>query len=76
LTIQSEARKAVLEALNSHKPQFPPDVYFVRRNPRLLDRYMRNPTEFDELVKESSPAQKLTYKLFSLDEYQPPAIKS
>lgn len=46
-------------------------MYFVRRNKRLLDRYMRSSAEFDQLVKESSPAQKLTYKLFKLEDYVP-----
>ena len=36
-----EARAKVFNVLNDKKPQHLPDIYFVRRDKRLLDEYMK-----------------------------------
>ena len=37
--------------LNHRKPEHPPDIYYIRRNPKLLDKYL-NKNEMDSLMKE------------------------
>jgi hypothetical protein len=52
--------------LNYRKPEHPPDIYFIRRNPQLLDKYL-DQEEMDALIKEAPPKFKLNYNLFKLD---------
>jgi len=37
---ESVAREKVLRLLNQKQPQHPPDIYFIRRNPDLFDKYL------------------------------------
>jgi hypothetical protein len=37
---ESEARQRALKLLNSSNPQYPPDIYFIRRNQKMLNRYL------------------------------------
>ena len=62
----NEARKRAVQLLNHRKPEHPPDIYFIRRNPALLDRYLDN-EEMDQLIKDAAPRLKVNYRLFSLD---------
>ena len=52
--------------LNQRKPEHPPDIYFIRRNPDLLDKYL-DEKEMELLVKDAPAKFKLNYNLFRLD---------
>ena len=41
----------------------------MRRDPKMLTKYLNEPAEFEKLVSECHPAQKITYKLFDLQEF-------
>lgn len=43
-------------------------MYFIRRDKRLLKKYLHEPEKLETLVKEASPAQQLSYALFKLEE--------
>lgn len=62
----SVARGRALKLLNKKKPEHPPDIYFIRRKPELLDKYL-DQEEMHDLVREAPPKFKLNYNLFSLD---------
>jgi tRNA nucleotidyltransferase (CCA-adding enzyme) len=44
------ARKRALQLLNTQKPEHPPDIYYIRRNDKLLAKYL-DKDEFDILIK-------------------------
>jgi hypothetical protein len=52
--------------LNHRKPEHPPDIYFIRRNPRLLEHYL-NERQMQRVVDQAQPSQRLNYALFKLD---------
>ena len=52
--------------LNYKKPEHPPDIYFIRRNQELLNKFMDD-REMNKLIKEANPRYRDNYKLFSLD---------
>lgn len=58
-------KQRAIQLLNHRKPEHPPDIYFIRRNPKLLDKYLNN-NEMDTLMKEASRRQQFSYKLFGL----------
>ena len=60
------ARKQALKLLNGRRPEHPPDIYFIRRKPELLDKYLDD-EEMQDLVREAPPKFKLNYNLFRLD---------
>lgn len=64
--LYSVARNRALKLLNTKRPEHPPDIYFIRRKPELLDKYLDN-EEMQDLVKEAPPKFKLNYNLFRLD---------
>lgn len=35
-----KARERAVKLLNSRKPEHPPDIYYIRRNEELFDRYI------------------------------------
>ena len=59
-----DAKAQALLLLNKKKPQFPPDVYFIRRNEQALTKYLDNKSELRELKKDQSPQQRLSYQMF------------
>jgi hypothetical protein len=69
------ARQRALKLLNHRKPEHPPDIYFIRRKPELLDKYLDN-SEMDSLVKEVPPKFKLNYNLFRLDPQEKNIMRS
>ena len=64
----------VQQRLNLGKPQHPPDIYFIRRNPQLLEKYL-NPKEMEALINEASPKFKFNYNLFKLDPLEKEIMK-
>ena len=64
-SIRAEKAKAI-QVLNYRKPEHPPDIYFIRRNYRFLERYL-DPTEMQNLKNEAAPKLKTNYDLFKLD---------
>ena len=46
------ARKRALTLLNHRKPEHPPDIYFIRRKPELLEKYL-DKTEMETLVNDA-----------------------
>ena len=47
-----DAKCSVLDKLNQRKPQFPPDVYYIRRNPQVLNKFLENNEHVQELQKD------------------------
>ena len=45
----SEATNNYLELLNERTPQHPPDVYFIRRSPKTLKKFLKNPQRIVDL---------------------------
>ena len=64
----SEARSKALHLLNNKKPQFPPDVYYIRRNPEVLKTFLNHKEHITNLQKEQSPAQRISYQMFQLTD--------
>lgn len=64
-----------MQLLNHRKPEHPPDIYFIRRNPKLLDKYL-DPVEMDGLVREAAPRLKVNYNLFGLDPQEKEIMKT
>ena len=60
-------RDRAIRMLNHKKPQHPPDIYFIRRNPDLFRMY-RDPREFQKLKAEAPQCNKHMYELFDLDK--------
>ena len=56
--------KEIIDTLNYHKPQHPPDIYFIRRNPKFLKKYL-DPIEMDGIIKDAK--NKKNYEMFKLD---------
>ena len=42
LSVDSDAKSKVLSLLNRRKPQYPPDVYYIRRKPDVLKLYLND----------------------------------
>ena len=55
-----------MHLLNHRKPEHPPDIYFIRRNQNMLERYL-NQREMDGLIKEAPTRAQHAYKLFELN---------
>lgn len=63
----SKARKRALEILNKKNPDHPPEVYFIRRNDHMIDKYL-DPEEMSSLIERAEPRIKDNYILFKLDQ--------
>lgn len=50
----SNARKRALHLLNSRVPEHPPEVYFIRRNDQLIDKYL-DPNAMEDLIRRADP---------------------
>lgn len=59
------ARQKALFRLNYRRPEHPPDVYYIRRDPNLVRRYL-DPRDFQELINRAQPSYKYNYHLFQL----------
>ena len=44
-----DAKTQALNLLNKKKPQFPPDVYYIRRNPEMLTKFLEHQEHIIEL---------------------------
>jgi len=64
--MESTARGRALSLLNESRPEHPPDIYFIRRNEKLLDKYL-DQEEMDQLIKVVDPKFRPNYTLFKLD---------
>jgi len=59
----------VLSVLNYHKPQHPPDMYYIRRNPNMLNKFLENEDHMlQELMRDASPQNARFYKLFKVSQ--------
>lgn len=72
---ESVARERAKQLLNQKKPQHPPDIYFIRRNHKLLDKYL-DPEEMKDLVKNVDHSHKLNYNLFKLNNEERDEMKA
>lgn len=68
-------RHRAVELLNHRKPEHPPDIYFIRRNPKLLDKYL-DQREMDAIMKEAPEKYQVNYDLFSLDPEEKTIIEN
>ena len=65
----TEVRVAVqrgVKRLNEKDPQFPPDVYFIKRNERHLRNYIADSSKFHQLLKKASPECKQRFSFFEI----------
>ena len=46
---QKIANDRALQLLNKCKPQHPPDIYYIRRNKEMLDRFL-DQSQMDKLI--------------------------
>ena len=60
-----EAIKRARDILNYQKPQHPPNIYFIRRKPQLMNKYL-DPKEMDQIVQEVPDDLKHNYQLFKI----------
>ena len=60
------ARMRASKLLNYRKPEHPPDIYFIRRKPELLDKYLNN-KEMELLIRDAPQEVKKNYNIFKLD---------
>ena len=65
-TFQAEKNR-FLKLLNYKLPQHPPDVFYIRRRPDLVKKYL-NPIEYKNLVNSALPKHKKSYEYFKLKE--------
>ena len=49
----SSMKNKALSVLNTRKPQYPPDVYYIRRNPNVLQNYLKNRNTLDHMYTEN-----------------------
>ena len=62
------ARQRVFSALNDKKPQHLPDIYFVRRDKRLLDEYLKmSDHQMGKMLKGVSKKIQQNYTIFKID---------
>jgi len=59
-------KERAVSLLNYKKPEHPPDIYFIRRNQALLNKFMDD-DEMNKLVRDAAPRYRNNYKLFELD---------
>lgn len=59
------AREKALFRLNYRRPEHPPDVYYIRRDPNLVKRYL-NQRDFEDLINRAQPSHKYNYRFFGL----------
>ena len=52
--------------MNRRKPEHPPDIYFIRRKPEMLHKYLDN-EEMHSIVSDAPNKHRLNYELFKLD---------
>lgn len=64
-----------MHLLNHRKPEHPPDIYFIRRNQNMLERYL-NQREMDGLIKDAQPRAQHAYKLFELNPYEKDIVQT
>lgn len=64
------ARERAKRILNQKPHEHPPDIYFIRRNPRMLSRFL-DEDEMSQVVRKAAPKLKNNYNLFSLDPREP-----
>ena len=65
---------SIKQKLFQQKPQHPPDIYFIRRNPQLLEKYL-DEQEMEALIKDAPPKFKYNYHLFKLDPIEKEIMK-
>ena len=61
----SIAKYKALKNLNSHQPQHPPEIYFIRRNEQYMSKFMDD-KEMNKLVKRANPKNAFNYSHFKL----------
>ena len=62
----SVARRRACNLLNYRKPEHPPDIYFIRRKPHMLDKYL-DKQEMHSIINDAPNKYRLNYELFQLD---------
>lgn len=55
-----------LYKLNYRLPEHPPDIYYIRRDPDLVKRFLNRQDEYNELIQRAHPNYRAGYRLFSL----------
>lgn len=62
-----ELRRYFKQKLNHKEPQKPPNIYFIRRSPKHLRHYLKNPESLNDAMSKSPEEHKIGFKLFPLD---------
>ena len=61
-----DARKRARSILNYREPQHPPDIYYIRRTPDLLNRFLHDDEEMNKVVENVPENLKHNYEIFKL----------
>ena len=68
---KSQNRNHVLDLLNSKEPQHIPDIYFVKRSPKHLKKFLQMDNDnVTSMLQTVSPHVRLNYNLFKVSEEQ------
>lgn len=53
--------------LNSRKPEHPPDMYYIRRNPEMLERFLNDEHRMlRDFIQDSDEKNKRFYSIFKV----------
>ncbi len=55
-----------MHKLNYRLPEHPPDIFYIRRDPELVKRFLDKQDEYNELINRAHPNYRQGYRLFSL----------
>jgi len=57
----------VLAMLNNKKPEHPPDMYYIRRNPEMLERFLNDEHRMlRDFIQDSDDKNKRFYSIFKV----------
>ena len=59
--------KHIKEQLNHRQPSPPPNIFFIRRNEKMLNRYLKDPEQLERIMYESPQEYRNGFKYFNLD---------
>lgn len=54
--------------LNTKEPQYPPDIYYIRRNERYLRTYLTDKSKIQRMLSKATPDCQQRFELFKLKE--------
>ena len=59
-------RRKVSHKLNYRKPEYPPGIFYIRRTPKLLNRFLNDPKALRKAMENSPEEHRPGYNYFKL----------